>query len=161
MWHLSLFEPGELVRIAMELEKRGVTFYRQLAQKTVSSPVKDLLELLASEEEQHQLDFAALGGDFEPVDPRESYSGEYLDYVRSLVETHIFNDLVLLERMVSEAQTEKEVLRLAARLEKETILFFISMGHVIKPEKRQVVDDLIAQEEGHLAKIGRLLKEIR
>ncbi|MEW6662468.1 MAG: ferritin-like domain-containing protein [Bacillota bacterium] len=159
MWHLSLFEPSELIQVAVEIEKRGAVFYRQLKEKAVSAQVKELLEVLAAEEEQHQADFLSLGQDFSPAEPPEAYPGEYQDYVRSLVETHLFSDAEALERMMEEVSTEKEILKLAARLEKDTILFFNGMRRVVKPEKHEVIEDLIAQEESHLAKLGMLLKE--
>lgn len=159
MWHLSLFEPAELIQVAVEIEKSGAATYRRLQEKTVSAPLKELLAVLAAEEEQHQRDFLALGQDLSLTDPPETYPGEYLDYVRSLVETHLFSDANILEKMVGEARTEKEILILAARLEKDTILFFNGMMRVIKPEKQGLIKTLIAQEENHLTKLGILLKE--
>lgn len=159
MWHLSLFEPSELIQVAVEIEKSGAATYRRLQEKTVSAPLKELLAVLAAEEEQHQADFLALGQDFSSADLPETYPGEYREYVQSLVETHLFSDANILEKLVGEARTEKEILILAARLEKDTILFFNGMMRVIKPEKQGVIKSLIAQEENHLTKLGMLLKE--
>ncbi|MHB1126339.1 MAG: ferritin-like domain-containing protein [Bacillota bacterium] len=159
MWHLSLFEPNELVQIAVEMEKRGAGFYRGQAGKSIGTALRDLLLGLAAEEEKHQSDFTRLGKDLEESNLRETYPGEYLDYIGSLVETHIFSDPVFLDNTITEVQTEKAVLQIAARMEKDTILFFHSMRAVMKPEKQKLLTELIAQEEGHLAKISRLLRE--
>ncbi|GAW91324.1 ferritin family protein [Calderihabitans maritimus] len=69
MWHLSLFEPAELVQVAIEMERAGTIFYRRMAERVAHPQIKSLLELLAAEEEKHQEDFAQLGKDLEPVDP--------------------------------------------------------------------------------------------
>jgi len=159
MWHLSLFEPSELIQVAVEIEKRGAVIYRRLKDKALTGRLKELLEVLAVEEERHREDFLALGQEFSPAGPPEAYPGEYLDYVQSLVETHLFSDADALEKLVGEAKTEKEILKLAARLEKDTILFFGGMRRAIKPEKQGVIENLIAQEEEHLTKLGMLLKE--
>ncbi|MHB1418609.1 MAG: ferritin-like domain-containing protein [Bacillota bacterium] len=159
MWHLSLFEPIELLQIAVEMEKRGYAFYQAQAGKATDSAVRDLLLGLAAEEEKHQSEFAALGEDLEEANLRETYPGEYLDYLGSLLETHVFNDLGYFESSTTKRLTEKDVLQLAARLEKDTILFFYSMSRVVKPEKQSLIAELIAQEEGHLARINRLLRE--
>jgi rubrerythrin len=159
MWHLSLFEPSELIQVAVEIEKSGAATYRRLQEKAVSAPLKELLVVLAEEEEKHQRDFLALGEDYSLADPPETYPGEYQDYVRSLVETHLFSNPKALEDLVEEARTEKDILQLAARLEKDTILFFNGMRRVIKPQKQGVIEGLIVQEENHLVKLGMLLKE--
>jgi len=160
MWHLSLFEPSELIQVAVEIEKRGAVFFRQLKEKAVSAKAKDLLMILAAEEERHHADFLALGQDFSPADLPEAYPGEYQDYVRSLVRTHLFNEAENLEKIAGEIKDEKEVLKLAVRFEKDTILFFNGLRRVVKPEKQAVIVGLIAQEESHLSRLGMLLNEL-
>ncbi|GAW91325.1 hypothetical protein [Calderihabitans maritimus] len=52
------------------------------------------------------------------------------------------------------------MLNLAVRLEKDSILFFKSLSGMVKPEKRKIIEDLIAQEELHLSKLAQLRREI-
>lgn len=80
--------------------------------------------------------------------------------MQSLVETHLFRDREGANRLVEETKTEKEVLNLAVRLEKDSILFFKSLSGMVKPEKRKIIEDLIAQEELHLSKLAQLRREI-
>jgi len=160
LWNLSRFEPSEVIDLAAEIEKKGAEFYRRLADKCEHLEAKKLLSYLAAEEDRHQADFIKLGEDFEGTNPRESYPGEYFDYMKSTAETHMFNDDHRLTRMVDDAVSPEEILLLAASFEKDSILFFIGFRRFTSKNKQQVVDDLIREEEGHLQKLAVLRRQI-
>ncbi len=52
------FSDLEGLRIAVEMERRGVEFYRRAARLTKSEGIVRMLEDLAAEEESHRRDFA-------------------------------------------------------------------------------------------------------
>ncbi|MBO8169026.1 MAG: hypothetical protein H0Z35_07575 [Thermoanaerobacteraceae bacterium] len=106
-------QPCEIIDLAVQIEEKGAEFYKKLAEKAETESARELLLFLVAEEEKHQLDFKKLGKDFEAVDPRESYAGEYLDYVRSTVETHMLADLERLEQLLDTAKSEADIIRLA------------------------------------------------
>ena len=54
------FSDLEGLRIAVEMERRGVEFYRRAARLTKSGSIVEMLEELAAEEEGHQRDFSKL-----------------------------------------------------------------------------------------------------
>ncbi len=158
-WHLSQFEPQELIRVAVQIERQGVDFYRQLAARVGPGEVQQLFLALAEEEEQHQADFNRLGQDLEITNPRDTYPGEYEDYVRSLVESHIFSDLAALDLVLSTAITPWEALELAMRLEKDSVLFFDGFRQLVKREKQGILNQLIAQEHSHLSRLANLRRQ--
>ena len=54
MWHLSQFQPSEIISLAVEVEEKGANFYRRLADKVEAEEVKKLLLYLSTEEEKHK-----------------------------------------------------------------------------------------------------------
>jgi len=160
LWHLSTFHPSEIIDLAVEIEEKGVEFYQELAEKAESKRIRDLLLFLASEEKRHATDFKKLGADFEAVTPRESYPGEYLDYVKSVVETHMFNDVDRLGQLIEASNSESDIIALAASFEKDSILFFSSFRRLVGGDKATVIDDLIKEEEGHLVRLSQIRGEL-
>jgi len=161
LWHLSRFQPSEIIDLAVQIEEKGAEFYQKLAEKAESKKTKDLLLFLASEEKKHLLDFKKLGDDFEAVSPRESYPGEYFDYLKSTVETHMFNDLERLGQLIEATKSESDIVRLAVSFEKDSILFFMSFRKLVGEDKGTVIDDLIKEEEEHLIKLSQIKKELQ
>jgi len=160
LWHLAEFQPSEIIALAVKVEEKGAELYKRLAEKAETDEIKDLLLFLASEEEKHQEDFKDLGKDLEPIDPRETYAGEYLNYVRSTVETHMFIDDKWVEKVIETAASETDVVRLAAIFEKDSILFFTGFKKLLNEKKQGIIEDLIKEEEGHLVKLANIMKDI-
>lgn len=160
MWHLAKFQPKEIIELAVEIEKTGGQFYRDLAAKSAHEQIKKLLLFLAAEEDQHQVRFRELGKDLETVNVPETYSGEYTDYIGSIVDTHMFNDASKNEQMVINAQSGLDIIKLATDFEKETILFLNGFRNLINKDKIGVIEDLIMEEQIHLVKLARLRKEV-
>lgn len=160
MWHLSRFQPGEVIDLAVQIEEKGASFYQRLADKVEQAEVKELLNFLAGEEEKHQKEFKELGRDLSFINPRETYEGEYFEYVENAVSTHMFANEDFLEEAVKKATGPKDVVKLAISFEKDTILFFHSFRSLVNKDKQEVIDKLIKEEEGHINKLAKILKEV-
>lgn len=158
MWHLSQFQPSEIISLAIEVEEKGANFYRRLADKVEAEEVKKLLLYLSTEEEKHKKEFKNLGRDLTSFDPRETYEGEYLEYVQSTVDTHMFANEDLLEKAIETAGGPVDVVKLAISFEKDSILFFHSFRNLVSKEKQEVIDKLIKEEEGHIINLANILK---
>lgn len=161
MWHLSRFQPSEIIDLAVQIEEKGAGFYQRLADKIETAEVKDLLMYLASEEEKHQEEFKRLGHDLALVSPRETYQGEYFEYVESTVNTHMFANEDLLEKAIKDASGPVDVAKLAISFEKDSILFFHSLRNLVNKDKQEVIDKLIKEEEGHINKLAKILKDYK
>lgn len=90
----------------------------------------------------------------------ETYQGEYFEYVELIVDTHLFNNADKLEKLVENARTGQDIVRLAIDFEKDTILFFNGLRSLALKEKQAVIDDLIMEEQIHLVKLLRMRKEV-
>ena len=108
-WSITQFRGEEIIEIAVQMEQAGKLFYEKAAQVAEDAKLKDMLDFLAQEEDKHIKDFTKLGEklnyNFLPAD---TYAGEYEDYVRSLVSSHIFN-INQVEELVKEIKSDKDI----------------------------------------------------
>ncbi len=108
MFNLSKFEHGEILDIVVEIETKGADFYKMLAENAQYDKLKEALLFLAKEEEKHKNIFRKLLSDeFNLINPRETYEGEYFEYLKHTVQTHMFSDSEWMEKMINAADSEK------------------------------------------------------
>jgi rubrerythrin len=159
-WSITQFRGEEIIEIAVQMEQAGKLFYEKAAQVAEDAKLKDMLDFLAQEEDKHIQDFTKLGEklnyNFLPAD---TYAGEYEDYVRSLVSSHIFN-INQVEDLVKEIKSDKDILRFALSFEKDSIVFFQEFKNMGSKEAQGVIEDLINEERGHIKKISAFFSNI-
>ncbi|MDT3698088.1 MAG: ferritin family protein [Thermincola sp.] len=160
MWSLSKYLDREIVDLAVEIEKQGTYFYKKLAEKAPTTQIKALILDLADEEEKHRVRFMELSRDLTPVNAPETYPGEYFDYVKITVDSHMFSDLEKTEQLVENARSGLDIVKLAMEIEKDTILFFIGLRNLVLKHHQAIIDDLIMEEQIHLVKISRVRKAV-
>ncbi|MGS0745996.1 hypothetical protein ACU70A_08655 [Syntrophomonas erecta subsp. sporosyntropha] len=91
--------------------------------------------------------------------PNESYPGEYEDYVRSLVNSHIFK-LTEVEDLIKGIKNNKDILRIAISFEKDSIVFFQELKNMGNKAASEVLEKLIDEERGHIKKIVAMIKDL-
>ncbi|MDD4782549.1 MAG: ferritin family protein [Syntrophaceticus sp.] len=155
-WGISMFSGEEIVEIALQIEKSGKEFYEKALDYAESDKVKEALVYLAKEEEEHTKTFSEIGkelkGNFKP---NEQYVGEYGDYVKSLVNSHIFN-VSKVEDLVKEIKNDKDILRFALSFEKDSIVIFQEFKNAANKQGAELLEKLINEEKGHIKKINEL-----
>lgn len=153
-WSLTTFSGEEIVQLAVAIEKQGQKFYEIAASKVDDPEVKAMFELLANEEAQHIKDFEKLGekltGDFTP---NESYVGEYGDYLKVLIDNHVFNHDNI-EKFLENLTVAREAMAIAFRFEKDSILIFQELYNVVNEEGKGILAELIEQEKQHIKKLA-------
>lgn len=154
VWSITRFNGEEIVRLAVEIEKQGQKFYEIAAARVEDAEVKKIFELLAGEEKQHIADFKGLGaklpGDFVP---NESYVGEYGDYIKALIDNHVFNHDNI-EKLLPNISVAREALAVAFRFEKDSILIFQELYNLVDDAGKEVLGKLIEQEKQHIKKLA-------
>lgn len=153
-WSIINFNGEEIIRLAVEIENQGQKFYEIAAAKVDDPEVKAIFEFLAKEESQHIVDFKSLGeklpGDFTP---NESYVGEYGDYIKALIDNHIFNHNNI-DKFVNNITVAREALAVAFRFEKDSILIFQELYNVVDENGKKIIGKLIEQEKQHIRKLA-------
>lgn len=157
IWNSSGFKSGELIDLAVKIEKTGNQLYKRLAKKTSNEELKNLLLYLAADEKRHMLKLRDLSKRM-TIGTSEAALGEYFEFVRTTVETHIFNGTDKIERLAENARSVKDIVKLASDFEKDTIIFFNGFRNLIL-DKQEVVDELIKEQQTHLIKLTRLRKD--
>jgi rubrerythrin len=156
----ELFKATEIVEMAVQEERNGVAYYEALAGKTADPKVKAFAERLAGEERRHEREFTELRNQLGGYVPAESFEGEYLAYVRALVNDRFLPSEEKAKETVRRAGTDRDVILSALRFEKETLLFFSEMKHFVPRRHAPVIDTLMGEERQHIADLSELLRTL-
>ena len=155
----GIFQVNEVVNIALEIEKRGEQFYKDMAGKVGDSSVRETLLFLAGEEVKHQNIFSHMLSRMRSMEiPSGSSESDYWAYVNDLIDSHFLFDSPVAKKLISSVSTDEEVLHLAMGFEKESILFFTEMKSLVPAEEAKAVEACIQEERKHLRKLSLLLK---
>ena len=95
------FNASEIFQFAIRIEENGEKFYHHVVQIVEDKDLQEIFNFLADEETTHKTTFTNLLSKMEKHEPFESYSGEYVGYLRAFVDNVIFTKEVL-DREVSE-----------------------------------------------------------
>ncbi len=158
VWSILKFSGDEIIRLAIDIEKAGKAFYEAAAQMVTDSEIKALFKALAGEEDKHISDFQALGANFKnDITPNESYAGEYGDYLKAIIDNHVFN-INNVESLIKDVVVAREALAVALRFEKDSILIFQEFLNGVDESGREAVQGLIEQEKAHIRMLAHLNK---
>jgi len=157
-WSLLNFSGEEILEIALQMEESGKNFYEQALPYAESSELKEMLIYLAQEETKHMQAFRKLGEQLAYYfAPKERYSGEYEDYVRSLVNSHVFK-ISEAEELVKAVKNDRDIVQFALRFEKDSIAIFQEFKSAANKSGAELIERLIEEEKNHIRKIAALFK---
>jgi rubrerythrin len=157
-WSILNFTGEEIIELATEIEKAGKTFYEAAAKKVDNAEAGALFKALGNEEDKHIKDFQALKSNLDTsFSPEESYQGEYREYLKAIVDNHVFN-LKNVEELVKDVVVAREALAVALRFEKDSILIFQEFMNVVDDKGKGIVQNLIDQEKEHIRLLAHLNK---
>jgi rubrerythrin len=140
---------SSIVEMALGIEQSGAAFYETLA-KTVTHPgAKKVFRSLAKEERQHIADFRTILAE---VARRGAGDQRQLLYLKSLAEKVLFPKQKLVE-LAKQISTDFDALQTAIGFEEDTIHFFREIRTLVWEANYPVIDEIIAQEEGHIRQL--------
>jgi rubrerythrin len=154
----GIFKANEVVTAAVEVEKKGETFYRRLADSAKNVEVREGFEYLAGEEVKHREIFQSILDRLGPIElPPWSQEEEYNAYLHALIDTHFLSGGDWSEQLLSRISSEREAIMLAMTFEKDSILFFTEMKGLVPEGEKSIVVQCIDEEKGHLIKLKGML----
>lgn len=158
---MALFSGGEIIDMAIEMERVGVKFYTALAEHASDDEARAMFRWLANEERNHERDFERLRehASSYTLTP-ESYPGEWQAYVRALIESRTILGEDDINRLAASANFV-EALKVGIALEKDSIIFYEALREYVPEGERKVVEEIIAQEKEHLRRLADVLKEFQ
>ena len=156
MFHV--FSDQEGLRIAIEMERRGESFYRRAARVSKSDETIEMLLALAEDEHHHRAEFERLyAAEVESGLSDKAYDDETNAYLTAIAAEVVFpRGLMALKDEGFE--NPEAVLQHAIASEKDSVLFYSEMQeHTHDDHAKEVFGEIIRQEKGHLFRLQRQL----
>ena len=155
-----LFSGGQVMDLAIRIEKSGAAFYEKAKAKAESEEAAKIFEYLIGEEKMHLEIFQELLKDIELVRPPEQYEGEWDAYLAAAAEEHVFSDDALAQEAMARIAGQKDAIQFAIGFEKDTILLFHELSGLVQGKNKDVVERLVREEREHLRKLSELKKSL-
>lgn len=153
------FSGSELIEIALGIEKNGLTFYQALSNKTQDVKTKDVYNYLTGEERKHLNTFQNMQNTIGQYQPPESYAGEYMLYLKALVDSHVFSNTKEAQEKAERTPNEIDAIDIGIEAEKDSILFYSELQTLVREPDHMVVLKIISEEKTHLKQLLEL-KEV-
>lgn len=158
---MGTFYGKEILDMAIQIEKNGKAFYKEMENLSQESELKEVYGLLAEEEVKHIEEFNRLRDDLKSDRPDHSLErDEYVLYLDLLADEHIFKADGSGEKMAGETVDKLGGLEIGIQFEKDSILFFWELYRLIMEKERSVIDRLIQEEKKHLQKLSAMKKRL-
>lgn len=156
MFHI--FSDLEGLRIAIEMERRGESFYRRAARVSRSEDTIAMLNSLANDEMHHRAEFERLyKAEAEAGMSDKAYDDETNAYLTAIAAEVVFPK-GLMGLKEEGFDNPAAVLNHAIASEKDSILFYGEMyARTADEHAKAVFNEIIRQERGHMFRLQRQL----
>lgn len=159
MFHV--FSDQEGLRIAIEMERRGESFYRRAARVSKSQETIEMLLSLAADEQHHRAEFERLyAQEVASGLSDKAYDDETNAYLTAIAAEVVFPKGLMGLREEG-FENPEAVLQHAIASEKDSILFYSEMQERTSDEHaKEIFEEIVRQERGHLFRLQRRLNQI-
>ncbi len=154
------FSFGELIDIAIGIERRGITFYDVMAKSTDNEIARRVFQGLVEMEREHIEIFQNMLGEADKYQLVESATAEYTDYLQALVDSAVFTDDMITSEMATQAESDIKAVELGISAEKDSILFYYQMKDIMPPPALPMINRIIAEEKSHLRQLSETKKRL-
>ena len=154
------FSGSEMLEIAIGIERNGITYYDILSKQTQNKDISSLYEYLSEEEQNHLDTFQKMADSVGKYKPSESYSGEYMLYMKSLMDSAVFKDTDTARQKAQEASSDFEAIDIGIQAEKDSILFYMELQNMVSKSDQKIVKEIIKAERDHLRQLLELKAEM-
>ncbi len=155
------FSGNELLEVSMGIERNGMAFYQALADKTGNRDVKDIYSHLAGEEKKHLDTFQGMSDSLGQAKPAETYTEEYMLYVKSLVDSTVFSSVAEARQKAAKVFDKIEAIDTGIQAEKDSILFYAELQSLVKERDRKVVLNILDEEKKHLRQLSEIKRRLK
>ena len=158
---MNEYSAKEIVEMAIQTERLGYKFYTELADSMTENPeMVKLFQTLANMEAKHEETFQRLADklDKDSGQVQMNQWEEAQNYFRAVVESEFFMGNKSLPSL-DNITTAHDAADAALKFEKETLLFFIGMRHLM--HDTDAVEKIINEEARHIAWLSRFKESIK
>lgn len=153
------FDIKALVKVAVLDERSGKELYRKMSKKARDGAVQEIFSSLVEQEKRHEKRFQQMLDDLESSGEETSgqYPDEYVDYLELLISEGGGSEA---HRNLSENPTDLSMIELAMSFERDQLSLQRDMGTVLGEKHRDLIDEIIEEEMGHLVTLSRVKKKL-
>ena len=155
------FSGAEIVEMAIEIEKNGRAFYREMGKNSRDAKAKELFLFLVDEEQKHLERFRQMLERVKSYEPPEAYPQEYFAYMSALVGGQVFTQKDKGAELAARVKSDKEGMEMAITAEKDSILLYEGLKKLVPQQEIGLVDDVIREEQAHLAQLTSMIIGVR
>jgi len=149
----NIFAGSEILEIGIQIERNGKDFYETLSAQAKDIKAKDLFNFLAGEEAKHIVKFQEILKRAEKYQPQGLDADDYYAYMNALAGESVFTQENKGKELAKKVKNSKEAIEMGIGAEKDSIVFYEGMKKAVPEYERKVIDEVIAQEQGHLKKL--------
>lgn len=150
------FNAEEILKMAVQIEVNGEKYYTKAAELQSDDNTKEFLMSLAAMERGHKNDFESMLSEVhehlhipDSFDPND----EGVHYLSLMVSGEIFTDPDVPEKALT--GDIKTILKTAITLEKDSIMFYLSLLDYVKTDSgRDTIENIIRQEQKHIVTLN-------
>ena len=153
----NIFSPQEIIKFAIKVEEDGRNSYHILEEKAKDEQVKEIWRYLKEQEEIHRETFQEmLDKSGEYIVYEFSPGEEYNAYLSAIAASYIFTQELIEKKTKELFSSDLEAIEFGIYVEKESILTYSALEEYLAPDKKSVLDKVIAEEKSHLARLFSL-----
>lgn len=153
------FSADEILKMAEQLEKNGAAFYKFAAKEVSNEHIRKLLLDLANWEEGHQKTFARMRNTWEAkAEGKKTLATNDRNalYLQMLLDTHLFDFQTDHMELIKSKTTVDDVLQMAVKIEKDSVIFYLSLKNFFPDmDDRTIIDRIIEEEMDHITFLNR------
>jgi rubrerythrin len=155
-----VFSSGEVINIAIGIERRGMTFYDIMAKSADNEIVRAIFEGLVNMEREHIETFENMLDEADKDQPSETSTQEYTGYIQALIDDAVFTDDMITSEMATQADSDIKALELGISAEKDSILFYYEMRDIMPQRALPMINRIISEEKSHLQQLSEVKKRL-
>ncbi len=159
------FSADEVLQMAVDVEVDGIEFYGKAEEMVDDVELKKTLKFLGDQEVAHKEKFLELKRALSASAKEQTVwdpESELCSYLGMMAELHVFKSKGGPRNLLAKVEGEEDVLDMAIRFEKDSILFFYSLSEMVEDEEaRKTIGALIKEEQNHLKTLAVKLLALR
>ncbi len=157
---MAILQPSDIIDIGIEKEIKRRDFYALAAdQFSDNADLAKLFGKLRDWEEGHIVKFKRIRDDVKGGNYAESYPGEIQEYMTAIVNSDLYENLDA-ESFALTVKTPEAALDAGIVFEKDAILFFGGLANFVEPKAREVIQELISEEQMHMLQLFEMKKKL-
>jgi rubrerythrin len=155
-----IFSGDELIKIAIDIERRGISFYDVMAKSTDNEMARAAFDGLAAMEREHLVVFQNMLAENRADRTENVLEQQYPGYVQALIDEAVFSNDLITSEMAMQADNDIKAIELGITAEKDSILFYYEIKENLAPRDIPVMERIIAEEKSHLQQLSEIKKKI-